>query len=281
MEAYQENNNNYENRGRKFTTNGTGIIDPRSESRIQFTQIKLTDPVEKWSERKSKARKDRRQANIKEKREEKKSKAIEEQKIENPNNKQLAAMIKQITESFMEFEKATRKEIDNIIEIVKLKFKKSEEEQKHKITKMYEEVEKKIEMINKMITKTEDIIQTSAWNKNNINIKNSYIHNQRRYRWGIAIMKVEEEKYIRVPLIPRWKFNKNSRTWIKEYWVQSMEGASRYHDFYEENKACIIEGKENIIRALRLHNQIKNKNMKDYRERMIRKVYERTNEDKI
>ena len=190
MEAYQENNNNYENRGRKFTTNGTGIIDPRSESRKQFTQIKLTDPVEKWSERKSKTRKDRRQANIKEKREEKKSKAIEEQKIENPNNKQLAAMIKQISESFREFEKATRKEIDNIIEIVKLKFKKSEEEQKHKITKMYEEVEKKIEMINKIITKTEDIIQTSAWNKNNINIKNSYIHNQRRYRWGIAIMKV-------------------------------------------------------------------------------------------
>ena len=71
------------------------------------------------------------------------------------------------------------------------------------------------------------------------------------------MMKLTEEKYIRIHLIPRWKFNRYRRTWGNEYWIHNSNDIYKYRDIYEENKEFIIEGRENIIKALKLHKQSK------------------------
>ena len=67
----------------------------------------------------------------------------EEQKITSPNNKQLNMMIKEMIKAMKEYEKATRKEIENIMKIVNLKFSKKEKEQEQ-ITKICYQMKEKL-----------------------------------------------------------------------------------------------------------------------------------------
>ena len=258
----------FDNRGRKNATSATGIIDPRSESRKQFGHIQLKDPREKLSEQQIKAAKERRQANIKENREERKLKTSEEQKMANLNRKQLTTMIQQMTEAMKDYEEATRKEIENIMKIVNLKFSKMEKEQKQ-ITTLWEQMKDKLIKAENIINDSEELFQKSILNST------------RRHRCGIAMMKSAEGIYTRIPLIPRWRFNKYKRTWIKEYWIHNSKGTYKYREFYKENKEFIIEGRINIIKAIRIHKQNKDRSMKEYRERQNRLIEQRISEINI
>ena len=184
----------FDNRGRKNTTSATGIIDPRSESRKQFGHIQLTDPREKLSEQQLKMIKDRRQANIKENREERKFKTSDEQKMANPNRKQLATMIQQLTEAMKDYEEATRKKIENIMKIVNLKFSKMEKEQKQ-ITAICEQMKDKLIKAENIINESEELFQKSNTDNKYENLINSYFNSTRRHRCGIAIMRSEEGRY--------------------------------------------------------------------------------------
>ena len=66
-----------------------------------------------------------------------------------------------------------------------------------------------------------------------------------------------------------------------EYFVRYKEETIKYTDFYEKNKNQIVMGKMSIIEEAKIHKQQKERNMIDYRERMIRKVYDRINENSI
>ena len=65
------------------------------------------------------------------------------QNIKIPNNKQLNMMIKQMIEALKEYEKVTRKEIENIMKIVNLKYSKMEKEQEQ-ITKICDQMKEKL-----------------------------------------------------------------------------------------------------------------------------------------
>ena len=118
--------------------------------------------------------KERRQKNLIDKRAENSKREKEEKKDKNPNN-QLMTMIKEITKSLTEFEQATRKEIDNIMEIVKLKFNKMGKEQE-KLLKITQEFEIKYESAKRLISEPEGILYRTIYSKTDANIKNSFIH---------------------------------------------------------------------------------------------------------
>ena len=86
-------------------------------------------------------------------------------------------------------------------------------------------------------------------------ILKSFINNEWKHKNGISMLQYGIYKYIRVSVIPRYKFNKYNRRWIKEYMVQSMEEAITYKEFIERNKQFIITGKQNIIKAIRRHQE--------------------------
>ena len=111
----------------------TSIIpDPRSENRQNFLNIPLTDPRQKLAEQNIIAAKERRQKNFKESRE---NRTIEEEKEtkmpENPNNKQLAQLVKQLAEALKQFELTTRKELENIRKQIDLKSKYKNKKKKN------------------------------------------------------------------------------------------------------------------------------------------------------
>ena len=129
-----------------------------------------------------------------------------------------------------------------------------------KITKDAESLEHKIEeikqsMINHEINKTTQKQHDREY----------YIHNQARFKNGLAMLKLEENKFIRVLVIPKYKYNKYSRKWIPKYFVRSMTECITVEEFINKNSNFIIRGRENIIKAKRIHDQIKKENMKAYR----------------
>ena len=84
--------------------------DHRSENRKSFLTIPLTDPRQKLAEQQITAAKEWRQKIFKETRENKNNEEIKETKLpENPNNKQLAQIVKQLTEALKQFEITTKK----------------------------------------------------------------------------------------------------------------------------------------------------------------------------
>ena len=274
----------YMKRDRKQNKSETGIIDKRLESRKQFTEIKYNDPRERLKELPIKAAKERRQKNFKEKREERKitteNSEHREKTIINPNNKQLALMVRQLTEALKEYEMITRKEIDNIMEIVKAKFMKTEKEQEQ-IKKICKKMEEKLEEAKIVIKDSEKILDTNNNRRINDGIKDTFIHNPQRFKCGIAIMKMDENKLVKVPLIPRWKYSKHERKWKAEYWVQSMSEASRYTDFYRKNKVYIVKGRKNIITAIREYYAIKKRNMEEYRRKQSKNIETLIKEESI
>ena len=195
----------------------------------------------------------------------------EEQKYGKINNKQLVEMLKDLTKAPKEFEEITRKELENIMIIVDRRYKITEIE--------FERIEEECRAIKKKLKQTEKLaIQINPDNERRMNkqkesinwrdIKETYIHNQYRYRNGAAILKHGENKFTKVPLIPKYKFNYYTRKWRTEYMVQTMSKSIKYIDFYKENRDILVKGGKNIIKAMRIHLQIKENAMKEYRERL-------------
>ena len=54
--------------------------------------------------------------------------------------------------------------------------------------------------------------------------------------------------------------------------MQDIEKAIGFKKFYEQNKEFFVHERNNIIKALRERIRIKNKNMKEYRARMMTRV---------
>ena len=52
-----------------------------------------------------------------------------------------------------------------------------------------------------------------------INLSNFYIHNKLKYKTGIAMIK-EDNRLIRVPIFPKYIFNKRTRRYSWKYYVQ-------------------------------------------------------------
>ena len=241
----------------------TSIIpDPRSENRQNFLNIPLTDPRQKLAEQNIIAAKERRQKNFKESRE---NRTIEEEKEtkmpENPNNKQLAQLVKQLAETLKQFELTTRKELENIRKQIDLK-SKIQEQEKEKWSHITQSFENKLIEFENLIPKQNQQKEI----KNHIHIKEFYIHNHYKYKNGLAMLKIEENKYIRVPLIPRYRYNKYSRKWTTKYFVQSMKEWISFEQFLKNNKDTIVVGRADIVKSKIKHDQIKKENMKAYGE---------------
>ena len=149
------------------------------------------------------------------------------------------------------------------------------------ITTIWEQMKDKLINAENIINDSEELFQKSITDNKCKNIINSYFNSTRRHRCGIAMMRSAEGIYIRIPLIPRWRFNKYKRTWIKEYWIHNSKVTYKYRDFYKENKKFIIEGGINIIKAIRIHKQNKDRSMKEYRERQSRLIEQRISEINI
>ena len=158
----------------------------------------------------------------------------DEQKDGKINNKQHGEMLKDLTKALKELEEITRKELENIMIIVDRRYKITEIE--------FERIEEKCRAIKEKLEQTEKLaIQIKPDNerrmnkqKENINwrdFKVTYMHNQYRYRNGIAILKHGENKFTKVPPIPKYKFNYNTRKWRAEYMVQTMSKSIKYINF--------------------------------------------------
>ena len=102
-------------------------------------------------------------------------------------------------------------------------------------------------------------------------IRESFIHNHRTHRNGVAILHKGEDKYIKVPLISIKTYDRR-RGWIWGYKVQDMEKAVSYKEFYEQNKELLVHGRTKIIIVLKERMRIKNKNMREYRARTMRSI---------
>ena len=50
--------------------------------------------------------------------------------------------------------------------------------------------------------------------------------------------------------------------------VQTMPKSIKYIDFYKENRDILVKDGKNIMKAKRMHRQIKENAMKEYRERL-------------
>ena len=238
--------------------------DHRSENRKSFLTIPLTDPRQKLVEQQITAAKERRQKNFKETRENKNNEEIKETKLpENPNNKQLAQIVKQLTETLKQFEITTRKEIENIRKQIDLKIRIKDKENEN-LAKITESFENKLEEIKQLIPShvNESIKERST------QIKNYYVHNQNRFKNGLAMLKEGENKFTRVPLIPKYKYDRYSRKWTTEYFVQSMTECISFEKFLKKNINIIIYGRRNIIQAKSKHDKIKKENMEEYRRKL-------------
>ena len=90
-------------------------------------------------------------------------------------------MIKEMSRSLSEFEQATRKEIDNIMEMVKIKFNIMDKEQE-KLSMITKKLEENYDTAKRLISNSDEILNKNTYHRKDDNIKNSFIHNQRRYR---------------------------------------------------------------------------------------------------
>ena len=92
-----------------------------------------------------------------------------------------------------------------------------------------------------------------------------YIHNYKIHYNGVAVMRIEENKIVRIPLVYKRIYNYNSRRLIPQYKVNSFKEAEDFRDFYHNHKTRIIHGAVNIKDTLRELKWIKTQNMIKYR----------------
>ena len=265
------------------------ITDARSESRKEFTKIKLEDPMKRLQELPLKQAKERRQNII----EENRTKRIEENKMiqieqKNYNNPiAIQTMIKEITKALNLFIESTNKEIENIKEIINLNLrgqKKEHEEFKthktdidHRIQNILisqKEINQKwdaigslvegmIEGESSLIKTTQNNISYSKYKKDlaETNRKHQpitkailydkYIPNKAR----IVTAKEKDIKTYRVTI--SHKFNK------RIYYVNYRGKWQRLRDIIEQlSSEGLIYGFRNIIKTLRSRYLRKNKIIK-------------------
>ena len=58
------------------------------------------------------------------------------------------------------------------------------------------------------------------------------MHNFNKIKNGIVVIKTDENKNIKVPLITNWKFDRRIKKWICQYKVSSMEGGENFKSFF-------------------------------------------------
>ena len=233
MEEEKETNLAAKKRGRKQDKPTKGIYDPRSESRQQFTKILMADPRQRLIEIPINAAKERRQKIFNENRE---KRTKEEIIPNNTDNKQLVEMMKNLTKALREYENATNKELENIMRVIELRDKETRREL-DKLEEPRISIEARLKQANKLVKENK---------KNNGNpdnqkvqvkwkiIKDTYIHNWRKFKNGVAVLK-QNNSYIKVPLIPKYKFNHYTRKWNWVYMIQTMTESIRYVEFYKKN----------------------------------------------
>ena len=94
------------------------------------------------------------------------------------------------------------------------------------------------------------------------------MHNFNKYKNGVAVIKTDDNKNIKVPLISNWKFVRKIKKWICQYKVYSMERVENFKSFYKINKSKMIHGHKNILNAVIRINRVKQANMKEYKARL-------------
>ena len=75
-------------------------------------------------------------------------------------------------------------------------------------------------------------------------------------------MKKEVNNYIKVSIIPKYRYNKKKRRRTWNYYVQKMYQTLTLEEFVNENKEVLVKG------AQKLFNEIRKKNMKEYKNRI-------------
>ena len=164
-----------------------------------------------------------------------------------------------------------KERVGNIMIIVNRRFKITESE--------FERIEEEWRAIKEKSKQTEKLaiqIKLDSERRMNkqkiiinwINIKETNIHNQYRYRNEEAILKQGENKLAKIPLITKYKFIYNTRKWRVEYMVQSISKSIKYIDFCEENRDILVKDGKNKMEVMKIHRQIKENAMKKYRERL-------------
>ena len=134
--------------------------------------------------------------------------------------------------------------IINIKEVISNHNKEQIEEMKVKIKSEVQEIQLKIQDIDKLIKAENPVYQTSKLKNapipktyKELKIKEAYVHNFNKYKNEVDVIKTDDNKNIKVPLISNWKFVWRIKKWIYKYKVCSMEGVENFKSFYERNKA--------------------------------------------
>ena len=161
MEEEKETNLAAKKRGRKQDKPTKAIYDPRSESRQQFTKIKMADPRQKLIEIPINAAKKRRQK-IFNKNREKRTK--EEIIPNNTDNKQLVEMMKNLTKALREYENATDKELENIMRVIELRDKETRREL-DKLEEARISIEARLKQANKLVKENEKTMEIQTIKK--------------------------------------------------------------------------------------------------------------------
>ena len=110
-----------------------------------------------------------------------------------------------------------------------------------------------------------------------VDLANFYIHNKFKYKAGIAMIK-ENNRLIRVPVIPKCTFDKITRKWRWRYYVQTIDETINFRDFVLRSKDCLLKGKNEIRKAYNSYLLTKRANMEEYR-RELRLQFENRSED--
>ena len=281
------------------------IIDARSESRQQFTKIKIEDPRERLRELLLQQAKDRRQSIIEQNRSKKKDPKTQ---VDPKTPIQLQIMIKEITQALNCFMETTNKEIENIKRVVDLNFrgfkeeheelKKYKDEAKNKMQNIIifqKELNQKWEAIGSLVEgmiEGSSHTETSGNNleyskykkyKEDINEKlkfRSYHRNTKQQNWPPDLKAILYDRYIP----NRVKVVTNSNNVIRTYKV-SISYRYNYKIFYVKYKnrwtplkdnidrlrnEGLVYGFRNIINILRLKKTNKSKTLKTSKENSIK-----------
>ena len=275
---------------KKNDTNNEGKMNnARSASRVDITKFNQKDPWVKCQEIPVKKVIERRQKLIKDNRKDKISEIkIQQEERDLSDPKQITKMIKQLNQTMNDFMESTNNEIQNIKEILEQNhkiiikdnsyIKAIKDETNLRIENViieFKELKAGLEVTRSLV---EDLIQEQSNEKIDNNIKDSFIHNKRRFRWGVAMLKSEGNKFTRIPLIPQYKYNKKEHRWRTEYVICHKDKVIEWTRFYNEQKKSIVEGKKNIIEAIKTHKQQKENSMIEYRKRRDEAIYDRIDE---
>ena len=84
-----------------------------------------------------------------------------------------------------------------------------------------------------------------------------------------------------MPVITVFKFNRYSRKWENEFYVQHKENTIKYEKLYLDNNEQLVKGKNEIRKAIKKFKEIKENNMKKYRRKIKEEIERRTNTSDI